>query len=172
MRAPFIAYAEDCRVTGHIDLDDEARLTDVLNETQELVIQEATLVGHADGRILTLDELTLSRDELIAVEALGKRGPEGRRIHTVRHRLEIHLGAYVVLGQIHTRPGGEPLVAIGRRQAMIPFTNATIGYNDAEGLQIHDVETLILNRERADWVRADGADVSVFPNVPVVGLAG
>jgi len=172
LRVPFIAYAEDCRVSGHVDLADETRLTDYLNESRELTIIDATLVGHTDGRTMTLDELALSRDELIAVEAIGTRGPEERRIHTVRHRLEVHLGSYVVLGQIHTMPGGQPLVAIGRRQSMIPFTNATIGYSDSEGLQVHDIETLILNRERADWVRADAADLAAFPDVPVVAIAG
>lgn len=170
MRVPFIAYADDCRVSGHVDLADEARLTDYLNETRDITIFDATLVAHADGRTVTASELELSRDELIAIEATGTRGPEDRRIHTVRHRLEVHLGSYVVLGQLHTMPGGQPLVSIGRRQPMIPFTNATIGYNDAEGLQVHDIDTLILNRERADWVRADEADLAAFPDVPAVAL--
>ena len=172
MRAGIIVYAEDCRVSGHVEIDDEARLTDVLNEVAEITIVQPTVVAHTDGRLVILDELTLSRDEIIAVEAPGTRGPEGRRIHTVRHRLEVHLGGYVVLGQLHTMPGGMPLVAIGRRLPMIPMTNATLAYNGAEGLEARDIDTLIINRELADWVRAaDQADLAAFPGIPVVAPA-
>lgn len=127
MRFPFIAFAEDCLVSGQVELADEARLTDYLNEAREITIFDATLVAHGDGRTVRLEELALSRDELIAIEATGTRGPEERRIHALRHRLEVHLGSYVVLGQLHSMPGGQPLVSIGRRKPMIPFTNATIG---------------------------------------------
>ena len=168
MHTRFIAYAEDCRVSGEIESANESRLSDILNGSPEIVLRRATIVAHADGRRHDLDELTLSRDEIVAVEALGTRGPEDRRIHTVRHRLELHLGSYVVLGQIHTMPGGQPLVAIGRRQPMIPLTNATIAYNDADGLQAHDVQTLIVNRDQAQWVRASVEDRAAFPEVPIL----
>ncbi len=171
MLASFIAYADDCRVSGSIELGPDERLTDALNERTEIRIVDAALVAYSDGRIVNLDELTLSREELVAVEAIGPRGPEDRRIHTVRHRLEVHLGGYAVLGHLHTHPGGQPLVAIGRRLAMVPLTTATIAYNDATGLQVRDIDTLIVNRELADWVRADPEDLVAFPNVRVVAPA-
>ncbi len=167
MLAKFIAYAGDCRIIGNLALADGERLSDILNRERSTTITAAELVSHADGHVVTLDEITLDREDVFAIEAAGSRGPSERRIHTVRHRLEVKLGPYTVLGQLHTLPGGQPLVTIGRRLPMIPLTNATIAFNDSTGLQVRDVETLIINREAADWVRAEEADLAAFPGVPV-----
>jgi hypothetical protein len=166
MHLDFIAYAGDCRVGGTVDVSDGERLTDVLNHTAELSLRDVELVGHVDGRIVRLAELELPRDELFAVEAVGARGDPTRRIHTVRHRLELKLGPYTVLGQLHAQPGGQPLVAIARRSPMIPLTNATIAFNEANQVVARDIGTLIVNRELADWVRADITEREAFPGIP------
>jgi hypothetical protein len=64
-------------------------------------------------------------------------------------------------------PGGLPLAAIGRRPALIPLTRATIAFNDYRGVQARDVDTLIVNRDLADWVRADAAELPAFAGVPL-----
>ena len=166
MHLEFIAYAGDCRVGGTVDLGDADRLTDLLNRTSDLSLRDVELVGHADGRIVRLPELELARDEVYAVEAVGARGDPSRRIHTVRHRLEVKLGPYTVLGQLHAQPGGQPLVQYARRSPMIPLTNATIAFNEAREVVARDIGTLIVNRELAEWVRADIADREAFPGVP------
>jgi hypothetical protein len=167
MLSHVIAYAGDCRIEGMIAVAEDERFSDALNQHEQFFLTGVRLVSHVDGHVLELDELRLERSDIFAIEALGGRGPESRRIHTVRHRLEVRLGPYTVLGQVHTRPGGEPLVSIGRRPPMIPLTNATIAFNDATGLEAHDVETLIVNRGLCDWVRPDEGDMRVFEGVPV-----
>ena len=162
MLAKLIAFAGDCQIFGTITLAAGARLSDVLNGESALVVADADLVSHADGHVVHLAEIVLERDDLFAIEAVGPRGLEQRRVHTVRHRLEVSLGPYTVLGQLHTFPGGRPLVAVSRRAPMIPLTNATIAFSDHRGVQIRDVETLIVNRELARWVRPEEADLSVF----------
>src|SRR5664280_2734574 len=98
-------------------------------------------------------------------------GEPARRLHTVRHRLEVRLGPYTVLGQMHTRPGGRPLVAIGQGSRMVPLTNATIAFNTDHGVNVIDVGTLIINRSLADWVRADAGDMPELLGVPVAAPA-
>jgi hypothetical protein len=167
MLSHVIAYAGDCRIDGMIAVAEDERFSDALNQHEQFFLTGVRLISHADGHVLELDELRLERSDIFAVEAVGGRGPENRRIHTVRHRLEVRLGPYTVLGQVHTRPGGEPLMSIGRRPSMIPLTNATIAFNDAEGLEAHDVETLIVNRSLCDWVRPDEGDLRAFEGVRV-----
>ena len=55
---------------------------------------------------------------------------------------------------------------------MIPLTNATLAYNDAEGLEVRDVGTLIVNRGLNDWIRAaEGEDLSAIPDIRVAAAA-
>ena len=128
MRIEFIAYAGDCQVAGSTTLADGERLTDILNREPTILVEGARLTSHADGHTIDVGEIVLERDELFAIEAVGPRGETARRIHTVRHRLEVRLGPYMVLGQLHTLPGGRPLVAIGQRSLMVPLTNACLLY--------------------------------------------
>lgn len=167
MLIEFTAYAGDCLVRGTLAVPDGERLTDFVNRQAEVTITGAQLVSYADGHTVTLDEVSLVRDDLFAIEAREPRGETARRIHTVRHRLELKIGPYTVLGQLHAMPGSPPLRSIGRRPTMIPLTNATIAYNDASGLQARDITTLIVNRELVDWVRADADDLPAFTGVPV-----
>lgn len=168
MRATFTAYAGDCTVSGTLDVPDGERLTDFVNREPVLRLFDAELESLLEGRRISLEEVALDRDDLYAIEARELRGETARRIHTVRHRLELRLGPYTVLGQLHTTPGGLPLAAIGRRPAMIPLTAVTLAYNGPDGVRVRDVDTLILNRELADWVRADPGDLPVFAGVPVL----
>jgi hypothetical protein len=172
MRVEFIAYARDCQVSGATTLADGERLTDFLNRELSIVVEGARLTSHADGHTVEVGEITLERDDLFAIEALGQRGEPSRRIHTVRHRLEIRLGPYTVLGQLHTMPGGRPLVAIGQRLPMVPLTNATIAFNTDDGVEAMDAETLIVNRSLAEWVRASANDLPAFVGVPVAAPYG
>jgi hypothetical protein len=167
MPTDFIAYAGDCRITGTIALADSERLTDLLNRESNIAVRSAELISTVDGHVVRLDELALDLADIFAIEPLGSRGSSPRRIHTVRHRLQLKLGPYTVLGQLHTMPGGLPLAAIGRRPGLIPLTRATIAFNDYRGVQARDVDTLIVNRELAEWVRADSAELPAFAGVPL-----
>jgi hypothetical protein len=168
MRVEFIAYAGDCRVSGATMLAQGERLTDLLNRELAIAVEGARLASHADGHVVEVGDITLDMDDLFAIEALDPRGEPARRLHTVRHRLEVRLGPYTVLGQMHTKPGGRPLVAIAQRSPMVPLTNATIAFNMGDGIEAMDVETLIINRSLAEWVRADaGDDLPALFGVPL-----
>jgi hypothetical protein len=171
MLSEVIAYAGDCRIVGTITFAEDERLSDVLNESELLFITDARLMSHADGHAIEVDELRIERDELYAIEAVGTRGSTARRIHTVKHRLEVRLGPYTVLGHLHARPGSDPLLSLGRRPSLIPLTNATIAYNGEDGVVAKDIDTLIINRDVADWVRADESDLAAFEGVQVAAPA-
>lgn len=167
MLVDFIAYAGDCRVNGTYDLADGERLSDALNRTSSITLMGARLTSQADGHSVDLDSADIDLTDLFAVEVVGTRGAQNQRIHTVRHRLELRLGPYAVLGQLHTLPGGRPLVAIAGRQPMVPLTNGTLAFNAADGLHVRDVDVLIINRRLAEWVRADLNDLPAFAGVAV-----
>lgn len=166
MLVEFTAYSGDCRVRGTLAVPDGERLSDFVNRETELEITGALLESHADGHTVSQERLTLSREDVLAIEARELRGEAARRVHTVRHRLEFRVGPYAILGLLHSKPGGQPLAAIGRRPAMVPLTGATIAWNDSHGLQLRDVGTLIVNRELVDRVRAEAGDRPVFEGLP------
>jgi hypothetical protein len=51
---------------------------------------------------------------------------------------------------------------------MIPLSDATISFAGRGTLQLRDVGTLIVNRDKLDWVRANDDEASAFPGVPVL----
>lgn len=164
MLIEFVGYAADCTITGKLELETE-RLSDQLNRDPVYVIYDAALSSLEDGRVVTVSRLTLDRAELLAVSANGSRGPETRRIHTVRHRLQVQLGSYTVLGHLHVMPGASPLRSVGARRRMVPLTNATIAYVRNGLVEMEDVEALIVNGEQARWVREPQDDPSLLNGV-------
>jgi hypothetical protein len=140
------AYAADCRVYGRIDLA-EARLTDLLTLTPELLIRDTRLESLADGHAVEMPELTVNRDELCAVVASGPRGDAARRLRTRATRVEMDVGPYHVEGAVHGTPAAEPLGAALRRAAWIPLTDATVTYRRGADDISEDVATLLVNRD-------------------------
>ena len=60
MREQLVAWAEDCRVQGEVDLD-EGRLSDAVNELEIVVFHAATLVALEDGHIVRQPTRSRSR---------------------------------------------------------------------------------------------------------------
>ncbi|MHB8399922.1 MAG: hypothetical protein ACYDCI_13490 [Candidatus Limnocylindrales bacterium] len=140
------AYAADCRVYGRIDLG-EARLTDLLTLTPELLIRDARLESLDDGHAVELPELMVHRDELCAVVASGPRGDTARRLRTRATRVELDIGPYHVEGSLHGTPAAEPLGAALRRAAWVPLTEVTLTYvRGADDIR-EDVATLLINHD-------------------------
>lgn len=142
----FEAYAADCRVYGRIELG-EARLTDLLTLTLELLILEARLESLADGHAVEMPELTVNRDELCAVVASGPRGDAARRLHTRATRVGLDVGPYRVEGAVHGTPAAEPLGAVLRRGAWLPLTDATVTYHRGADDVRENVDTLLVNHD-------------------------
>ncbi len=167
MLVPFIGYALGRRFIGYVECGDE-RLTDMMNRSESVIVREAFVESFEDDTVTNLGDGEVDRSILYAVEAAGGRLDGARRIHTIRHRLQVQLGPYTALGLLHSSPGQLPLPHLHSRGPMIPLSDATIGFASRGGLQLRDVGTLIVNRDMLDWVRASEDEALAFPGVPVV----
>lgn len=152
----FVAYTRDGLLTGSLRLDAE-RLTDLLNASDEVHLVEVRCLGF-DGRVVEADHAVVMRADLIAVKASHPRGNSAFRHRTRQVPVAAGAGAYVMHGYIHALPGADPMIHLGRRAPMVPLTDATIGYETADGWQRDDASTLIVNRDAADWLRPANED--------------
>lgn len=156
------AYAADCRLFGRADLGD-GRLTDQLNATRELSIEDVRLESLDDGHAVEADEITVTTDELCAVVASGPRGEPARRVRTHTTRVMVDLGPYVVVGLVHSTPAADPLSVALRRAAWLPLTQATVTYRRGPDQVTDEVETLIVNRTLAALFQAVEEESAAFP---------
>ncbi len=150
----FTGYAPDCHVQGKLSLDENARLSDLLNRTERIVLHDVTLVNHRDGRTSELAELEVDRDELSAVVAAGSRGDPARRVKTRHEELDVQLDGYFIRGYAHAPIAGDPLLAFERRSAMVPLTDALVAYRFCDGDVTEAIDTLLVNRYQALSVKA------------------
>jgi hypothetical protein len=156
------AYAADCRLSGRVDLGD-GRLTDRLNATEELRIEDARLESLEDGHVVETPEMTVATDELCAVVGNGPRGDTARRLRTHATRIVAELGPYRVVGLVHGTPASDPLASALRRAAWLPLTDATLTYRRGS-LDVSDsVETLLVNRTQATSLRALEEETVLLP---------
>ena len=139
------AYAADCRVYGQVELGAD-RMSDQLNNTAELHVQDARLEDLADGHVVALPELTVDHGELCAVVANGPRGDAARRLNTRTARVEVEVGPYRVVGRVHGPPTADPFAAVMKRGAWVPLTEATVTYRRGEDEISERVTTLLVNR--------------------------
>jgi hypothetical protein len=148
----FAAYVASQRVFGWVRLDTD-RLTDLLNAHDELHLFDVGLESLPNGWPGTVDEVVIHRRDLIAVHASGPRGNTGRRQATQTHPIAIQSGSYLIGGYLHVPPGMDPIASTRSRPAMIPLTDALIEFW-AHGRREHQsIGTIIVNRDRADWIR-------------------
>lgn len=147
----FEAYAADCQLVGSLALDAD-RLTDLLNGCDVLELLDITWLRR-DGDVGETATATIRRDELLVVKAGLPRGNPARRHPTRQVPVVAGIGPYVVYGYLHARPGSDPLVDLGRREPMVPLTDASIRYERNGVPWREEASTLIVNRDRADWFR-------------------
>jgi len=147
----FVAYGHECLLAGLLRLDAD-RLTDLLNESDELDLVDVVSLG-LDGGVVDAHHATLPRAQLVAVKAGAPRGRASLRRPTRQVAVTASAGRYLMYGYMHSRPGADPMIDVGRRPSMIPLTDATIAYRTPTGWQRHDAATLIINRDAADYIR-------------------
>lgn len=158
----FVAYGEDCILSGRTVLDAD-RLSDMVNENDEYALVGVTVERLHDGMPLQVDEVVVARDELCLVHATGPRGNAARRRHTLPKYVAMKVGPYEVQGFIHGLPGADPILAIRRRKSMIPLTDVRITYVvNSEHREDH-VDSIILNRERIEWIAVVEPDRAAVP---------
>lgn len=153
----FVAYGEDCILSGQATLDAD-RFTDMLNDHDEYALAGVTVERLDTGESFDLAEIVVQRDEVFLVHASGPRGAAARRHRTMPQHLAMKMGPYQVRGFFHGLPGADPVGALRRRKAMVPITDARVGYTVRGKRRETRVETLIVNREQIDWVE------QVLPN--------
>ena len=162
----FSAYAEDCRLSGHLRLATE-RLSDMLNSVDELVLVDVLVESLIDGHTFEAKELLVARDELVAVEASGPRGNPQRRIRVRPFPIGVKLGPYLVRGYVHVSPGANPLVAVRRKRPMVALTEATIEYQ-SHGSQVQRrSSTILFNRLLVDWIAPTVDEAIEYPDLPI-----
>jgi hypothetical protein len=154
-----VAYAEDCRLSGRLRLDSD-RLSDMLNEHDEFLLEGVLAERLPEGGTLLVPELLVRRDELLLVLASGPRGDRTRRTRTLSRALALQSGPYLVSGNVHAAAGIDPLIFFRRRRPMVPLTDATIEYRAAAGPLREYAGTLVVNRDLVDWVRDADADAA------------
>lgn len=167
----FVAYAEDCLLSGHMRLDAD-RLTDLLNEHDEYVLVDALVESLADGHAVEVKEVLVTRDELFLVHAIGPRGDPARRQRTRQHPIALQLGPYHVRGYFHALPGSDPIAALRRRKPMVPLTEAWVEYQSGSVRQRRRVSTVVVNREQLDWVVEAKDEEVELPDLPIETAKG
>jgi hypothetical protein len=162
----FAAFAGDCTISGKMTMFGE-RLTDFLNGQERFRVHHLECQSLDDGHTVDLDSLSLERNDLLAVVASGPRGSEKQRLTLRTNRLQVSIGPYLILGQVHAEPGVDPLASVLKREPMIPLTHATIAYEAAGTFMVRDISTIIVNRLLVDWISPTTDAATIFPEASV-----
>jgi hypothetical protein len=147
----FVAYAEDCVLSGRIALAAD-RLSDLINSHEQLELINVLVEDLTGGQVFEVRELAVKREEILVVHVTGPRGRRDRRRRTRQHPIVAKVGPYEVHGYIHALPGSDPIAGIRRRRPMVPLTDAVIEYFVGHQSVRRRVSTLLFNRELADWI--------------------
>jgi hypothetical protein len=166
----FVAYAEDCVLSGRVRLTTD-RMTDLLNEHEEIQLVDVMVQRLEDAGALEVKEVVIRREEILFVHATGPRGEKGRRRRTRMHPLAMQLGPYHIRGYLHALPGSPPLVAIRRRKPMVPLTEAWVEYDDGSTHHRHRIGAIVVNREQIDWIVPALEDEVEMPDLPLEAKA-
>lgn len=162
----FVAYAEDCILSGHVRLAAD-RLTDMLNQYDEIDLVDV-MVERLDGLgVVEVKEVLVRREEILLVHATGPRGSQSRRKRTRQHPLAMKLGPYAVRGNLHALLGTDPLLAIRRRRPMVPLTDAWIEYHGSGEHQRRRVGVLVVNRDQIDVIEHALDEAIELPELPI-----
>lgn len=153
----FLAYGEDCLLVGRVRLDG-VRITDLLNEHDEYEVRDLVAERLSDGHAAGISALVVARHELLLVQAVGPRGDASRRLRTRTYPVAAQVGPYRIQGQLHAMPGVDPEVVIHRRAPMVPLTEAWVDRPLGTERELQRLGTVILNRDRMDWVVATWED--------------
>lgn len=150
--AEFVGYALDCEIQALAAVDDieSVRWSDLLNSASEIELREAVLTGLSDGVAHNVGDLTIARDELVAVWASAFRGTGERRVRTRGERVTFTSGPYRIVGYLHAMPTTDAFATFERRDSMVPLTEARILIPQPAGAPgarcIVSGGTLIVNR--------------------------
>jgi hypothetical protein len=174
-RVGLTTYTEDSLAFGYVALT-AARVTDLLNEHEEVEFVDAYVLSLEDRHGLALRTIVVARDEILAVGVAGPRGDPARRVRTRSIPIELRIGPYDIWGNIHVMPGTDPLVSFRSRGAVVPLTEATVEWDSDDGHQVAHWGTVVVNRSLTEWIAPARRDVrppevELVPEFDGVGLA-
>ena len=167
-------FADDSVAFGRVALTAH-RVTDLMNESAEFEFVDTFLQSLDDSHGLLVRTVTVARDEIFAVAVAGPRGDPTRRTRTRPIPVELRVGRYDVSGNLHIVPGTDPIIGFRRRPTMVPLTEATIEFDSADGRKISRFGTILVNRDRTNWIgpssRSDIRPPDLIPEREGMGLA-
>ena len=146
----FVAYATDCVISGRVALG-TGRLTDLLAAREDYDIDAVSLEVLNEDRIVVLHSAKVLREDLCLVAAAGPRGDPARRVRTRPHPIVARVGPYDVFGYVHAMPTADVLSAVHRRP-IVPLTSGRIRYLRGTVPVEHNHDTILLNRDKIDWI--------------------
>lgn len=158
MPIDFVAFTADRRISARLFLADD-RLSDMLNSVSRLVLRDATVDDLVSGHPPVVGDLSLPIGDLVVVVGTGPRGGDSPRRRTVRRRVSVGLGRFVVSGALHLPAddprlpdGDDPNRVLAGRDVLVPVTDATVTYdvNEVATSETHDA--ILFNRARATWI--------------------
>jgi hypothetical protein len=152
MQIPFSAYADDCTVTGEIELPAD-RLSDFLATAYEFDVAGAAFRALDDGHVVEVPSTPVLRDDLCVVAATGPRGREDRRVWTREHPVRVRVGPYVVVGYLHAAPTIDPLKSLERRP-VLALTSSVLEYTEAGTPVRVELDAALVNRAKVEAVVA------------------
>jgi hypothetical protein len=156
MQIPFTAYADDCTVSGEVDLRTD-RLSDFLAQTEEFQVGRPSLRALDDGHVVEADSVDVCRDDLCVVLATGPRGRAERRLWTRQHPVRARVGPYVVIGYLHAPPTIDPLRTTDRR-SIVAMTACAVGYSEGGAPVWVEAEAVLVNTQKIDVLEAASED--------------
>lgn len=162
----FQGFGGDCTITGRITMFGE-RLTDFLNGQERFRLHHLEFESLDDGHKVSVDSISMERDDLLAIVGTGPRGSEKQRVRRDEQRMQLSIGPYIILGRLHVAPGQDPMRSVLQREPMIPLTNATVAYSVAGTIIARDIGTIIVNRLQVDWISTTADEASIFPDATV-----
>jgi hypothetical protein len=156
MQVPLSAYADDCTLTGVLDLPAD-RLSDFLGSTDEFAVGNVTFRALDDGRTVELGSAAIGRDDLCVVLPTEPRGREDLRTWTRQYPVRVQAGPYLVLGYLHAPPTIDPL-KMNRRRAILALTSGTVAFAQAGNAVRVDAETILVNSAKVELLEATSSD--------------
>ncbi len=165
-----IAYAEDCVLTGRLQVAGD-RMSDYLNTTTDFEMVDVSAQDLVGNDPIEAADIAVERDEILLVQATGSRGNPSRRTNTRQHAIVVRTGPYEISGLIHSLPGIDPIEHLRRRRPMFAMTNATIQYTIASVPQTVWVEAVIVNRECVDSIVEAYPEAAPDTTVVAIGNA-
>jgi hypothetical protein len=137
------------------------RMSDTVNRVAGLRLVDAIVTDLASQSASPVAALDVSLDQVFLIIP-DDQPPPGRRIWTRRRRVEIAVGGFAVLGELHGPAAADPIANLHRRGAFVPLTDATIMVA-ASGAGLAATPVVIVNTAAATSMRDAGHDHTLRP---------